>query len=73
MYIPVREHYASAPFHHVEDLNLAEQILAGRFPEYSDGQRGISQHNLPFREYLYHEKAGFSGLLPMAVPDFGGI
>ena len=40
MHIPVREHYASAPFHHVEDLNLAEQILAGRFPEYSDGAKG---------------------------------
>ena len=40
MHIPVREHYASAPFHHGEDLNLAEQILGARFPEYSDGAEG---------------------------------
>lgn len=34
MYVPVREHYACAPFHHGEDLELAEQILLERCPEY---------------------------------------
>lgn len=27
MYIPVREHYAKAPFHHQEDLELIEEIV----------------------------------------------
>lgn len=36
MYVPVREHYACAPFHHGEDLELAEQILLERCPEYLD-------------------------------------
>lgn len=33
MYVPVREHYANAPFHHGEDLTLAEQIVRERHPE----------------------------------------
>lgn len=33
MYIPVREHYASAPFHHVENLSLAEGIVREQYPE----------------------------------------
>lgn len=36
MYVSVREHYACAPFHHGEDLELAEQILLERCPEYLD-------------------------------------
>ena len=34
MHLPVREHYARAPFHHREDLELVEAILRERFPEY---------------------------------------
>lgn len=33
MYIPVREHYATAPFHHRKDLALVEEILRDRYPE----------------------------------------
>lgn len=33
MYVPVREHYAGAPFHHGRDLALAEQIVRERHPE----------------------------------------
>lgn len=33
MYIPVREHYAGAPFHHRKDLELVEQIVRERHPE----------------------------------------
>lgn len=33
MYVPVREHYASAPFHHRWDLDLAEKIVRERHPE----------------------------------------
>ncbi len=33
MYIPVRRHYADAPFHHERDLQLAVRIVRERFPE----------------------------------------
>lgn len=33
MYIPVREHYAHASFHHGRDLTLAEQIVLNQCPE----------------------------------------
>lgn len=33
MHLPVREHYAGAPFHHRKDLALAEEILRERHPE----------------------------------------
>lgn len=35
MYISVREHYASAPFHHSNDMERVEHILLERHPEYS--------------------------------------
>lgn len=34
MYVPVREHYANAPFHHRKDLVLIEQIIREHCPEY---------------------------------------
>lgn len=34
MCLPVREHYAEAPFHHKKDLDLMEAILGERYPEY---------------------------------------
>ena len=34
MYVPVREHYATAPGHRAADLALMEQILRERQPEY---------------------------------------
>lgn len=34
MRLPVREHYARAPFHHKKDLDLAEEILLEKYPEY---------------------------------------
>ncbi len=33
MHVPVREHYAQAPFHHGRDLELAERIVRERHPE----------------------------------------
>lgn len=33
MFVPVREHYAAAPFHHGKDLALAEKIVRKRHPE----------------------------------------
>lgn len=33
MYVPVREHYAGAPYHHRRDLELAEQLVRERHPE----------------------------------------
>ena len=36
MHVSVREHYAAAPFHRVKDLELAERIVARRYPEYAE-------------------------------------
>ena len=36
MYVPVREHYAAAPFHHREDLERMERIVKERSPAYSE-------------------------------------
>ena len=33
MYVPVREHYAKAPYHHGNDLALVEEIVRDRHPE----------------------------------------
>lgn len=33
MYVPVREHYAKAPYHYQKDLELAEQIVKEHHPE----------------------------------------
>ena len=33
MYLPVREHYANAPFHHRKDLELVEEIVRRRHPD----------------------------------------
>lgn len=35
MRVPVREHYAGAPFHHKRDLELVEEIVRERHPEYA--------------------------------------
>lgn len=37
MYVPVRRHYADAPFHREKDLALAERIVGERTPEMLDG------------------------------------
>ena len=34
MHVPVRQHYALAPYHHKEDLDLVEKIIEERFPEF---------------------------------------
>lgn len=34
MYLPVREHYAKAKFHHEKDLRLVEHILREKYPAY---------------------------------------
>lgn len=39
MYIPVREHYATAPHHRAKDLELVCQIVRERYPQYVDGMQ----------------------------------
>ena len=36
MYVSVRKHYENAPFHHIKDLDLAEQILREHHPEMTE-------------------------------------
>lgn len=33
MHVTVRQHYATAPFHHEKDLTLAEEIIRTKFPD----------------------------------------
>ena len=35
MHIPVRQHYADAPFHHKKDLDLIEEIIRKKHPKYA--------------------------------------
>ena len=46
MYVSVREHYANAPFHHREDLELVEQIIHKRHPEMSEAQEAYLSDSL---------------------------
>lgn len=55
MYVSVREHYAKAPFHHKEDLELIERIIREKYPEY------ISATDI----YLYSTKMYFGNLFIM--------
>ena len=36
MYVPVQEHYADAPFHHRENLDLIREILREAHPDYEE-------------------------------------
>lgn len=40
MHVPVREHYAGAPFHHRKDLELMEQIILEKCPEMKEALEG---------------------------------
>lgn len=40
MFLPVREHYARAAFHHGQDLALAERIVLERHPEMAEAMEG---------------------------------
>lgn len=55
MYVPAREHYAKAPYHHQKDLELAEQVVRERCPEMERSDGGLFfRHGMLFRQYLYH-------------------
>lgn len=60
MYVPVREHYASAPFHHGEDLGLVEQIVRERNPEMAEAME----------EYLSGTVCYFGNIYIMKRPVF---
>ena len=60
MYISVRKHYASAPFHHAKDLSLVEQIIREQHPDY-----------IPAMErYLSNSVCYFGNIFIMAKPVF---
>ena len=53
MFVLVREHYASAVYHHAEDLKLAERIVAERTPEMSDAMEGYLSGELQYFGNIY--------------------
>lgn len=60
MYDPVRRHYAKAPFHHGEDLRLAEQIVREQHPEMA----------VAMEEYLSGTVCYFGNIYIMKRPVF---
>jgi len=46
MHIPVREHYAKAPFHHAHDLALIEEIIRYRYPAYAKAMEQYLSHTV---------------------------
>lgn len=49
MFVSVREHYNSAPFHFRQDLRLTEKIVAAHYPDYSSAMEAyLSQTRLYF-------------------------
>ena len=36
MHVPIREHYANAPYHHKEDMDLVEEIVRKNHPEMAE-------------------------------------
>ncbi len=60
MYVPVRDHYANASFHHRGDLELAEQIVRESSPAY-----------VPAMEtYFSHTSCYFGNIFIMRKPVF---
>ncbi len=60
MHIPVREHYAKAPFHHAHDLDLIEEIIRGRYPAYGKAmERHLSQTICYFGNIYIMKRARF--------------
>ncbi len=60
MRLPVREHYAGAPYHHEEDLALAEEIVRELSPEYAPA----------LDAYLAQSVCYFGNIYIMARPVF---
>lgn len=60
MRIPVREHYANAPYHHGKDLALVERIVAEMYPDYVPAME----------EYLSGTVCYFGNILIMNKPLF---
>lgn len=53
MYIPVREHYANAPFHHEKDLALTQQIVRELYPEMAAGLEGYLSGTICYFGNIY--------------------
>lgn len=74
MRVPVREHYAKAPFHHGKDLELAEELIRELYPEYvSAMEEYLSGTECYFGNIFIMEKAAFqaySGWLFSLLEEF---
>ena len=60
MHVSVRDHYASAPFHHLLDLRLAEEIVKSSYPSYGTAMK----------EYFSQTKLFFGNIFIMSNPVF---
>jgi len=60
MYLPAREHYAWAPYHHGKDLTLAEEIVRELSPTYSE----------PLANYLAQSVCYFGNIFIMPAGLF---
>ncbi len=60
MYLPVRAHYAQAPYHHEKDLALTEEVVRELTPEYSGA----------LEDYLSGSVCYFGNIFIMSKPVF---
>lgn len=53
MYVSVREHYATAPFHHKGDMELVEKIVRGLDPSYADAMEAYFSGTVHYFGNIY--------------------
>lgn len=53
MYVPVREHYAEAPFHYKKDLELVETIVREQHPEMTQAMEGYLSGSMCYFGNIY--------------------
>nr|WP_295949835.1 DUF4422 domain-containing protein [uncultured Agathobaculum sp.] len=53
MYVPVRQHYAEAPFHHQEDMERMESILYQMYPAYRPAAQAYLDGTVHYFGNLY--------------------
>lgn len=53
MHISVREHYATAPYHHGEDIELVEKIVCEMYPEMSDAVKSYLNGTICYFGNIY--------------------
>lgn len=77
MYCSVRQHYKTAPFHHIEDLELAVEILLKLHPEYTEAANKYLSGTVCYFGNIYIMRReifeGYCAWLFQILEEFDGI